>query len=339
MKLTIAIPSYNRAKRLEKTLFDLCAEINSSSKRADVAVYVSNNGSKDDTAEVIEHCGKLFFENGIPFSSRMSESNQGFDANVLACYEGCNTDYVWFLSDDDNIITGAINAIIQDINKYNPSVIFYNHDQKPYGIDNPYIKEYKYFDQIKAENIMALKKIITNPKLSALVIRKCESGLNVPNMNSWFAHVALALQCGFRVGGVLHSPVFTAFPDYDYKDNINYVPYIGNDLNTTIRVLLLSNNKMYLYKHLTLPYADPLCCSLNTLGTYYRGRYVLTLPLKRELWETVQREIKSGWFRRLRDWKSVKELLKFPISLAYWVGYTYITGKKLTKDRSVPSDR
>jgi hypothetical protein len=132
--------------------------------------------------------------------------------------------------------------------------------------------------------------------------------------------------------------VFTAAPDDNYKDNIDFVPYVGNYFDAPIRWVLLENNKMSLYKHLRLPYADPLCCSLNTLGTYYRGRHVLTLPLKRELWETVQREIKSGWLKRLRDWKSVKELIKFPISLAYSAGYTLITRKKLTKDRPVPSD-
>lgn len=338
MKLTIAIPSYNRATRLEKALRDLCAEINSSTNKTNVAVYVSNNGSKDHTAEVIAQCGKLFIENGIPFSSRTAESNQGFDANVLACYAGCTSEYVWFLSDDDNIIAGAVDATIRDINQYRPSVIFYNHDQKPYDRAQPYINEYKYFDQITADNIIALKKIIRWPKLSALVIKKCEAGFKVLNMNSWFAHVALALQCGLSVGGVLHSPVFTASPDDDYKDNINFVPYIANDLDTTIQWLLLENNKMFLYKQLELPYADPLCCSLNTLGTYYRGRHVLTLSLKRELWEAVQREMRSGWIKRLRDWKSVKELVKFPISLAYGAGYTLITRKKLTKDRQVPTD-
>jgi len=339
MKLTIAIPTYNRAKRLERALHELCTEINSACNKANVAVYVSNNGSKDNTAEVIAQCSKLFFESGIPFSSSTFIENQGFDANALACYSGSDSEYVWFLSDDDNIISGAIDATIQDINKYHPSVIYYNHDQTPYDRAQPYINEYKYLDKITNENIFALQKIIGWPKLSALVIKKCEAGLKVPNMKSSFAHVALALQCGLSVGGVLHSPIFTAYPDDDYKDNIDFVPYIGNNLDAIIRWVLLENNNMSLYGQLALPYADPLVSSLNTLGSYYRGRHVLTLPLKRELWATVQREIKTGWLKRLRDWKSVAELLKFPISLAYGVGYTILMGKKLTKDRSVPFDR
>lgn len=338
MKLTIAIPSYNRAKRLEKALLDLCAEINSSSNKTDVAVYVSNNGSMDDTAEVIAQCGKLFIENGIPFSSRTAASNQGFDANVLACYAGCNSEYVWFLSDDDNIIAGAVDVIINDMKKYSPAVAFYNFNQAPYDRVQPYIKVSEYFDRITAANIIALQKIIRWPKLTALVIKNCVAGLQVLDDKSGFAHVSLALQCGLSEGGILHSSVFVAAPDANYKDHIDFPPYITNNLDIPIKWALQANNKMSLYKQLAIPYVDPLATSLNTLGTYYRGRHVLTLPLKRELWEAVQREIRSGWIKRLRDWKSVKELVKFPISLAYGAGYTLITGKKLTKDRLVPSD-
>lgn len=338
MKLTIAIPTYNRSKRLEKALLDLFSEINSANNKADVAVYVSNNGSKDDTAEVIARCSKLFIGNDIAFVSSAAKSNQGFDANVLACYAGSNGEYVWFLSDDDNLISGAVDAIIMNIDQYRPSVIFYNHDQIPHDKTHPYIKKLEFFEKITIENIEALRKIVFWPKLTSLVIKRCSEGLKVPNQNSWFSHVTLALQCGLTEGGVLHSPVFTAHPDDDYMDHIDFVPHISNNLDASIRWVLQKNKKMSFYKQLALPYADPLIASLNTLGAYYRGRHVLTLPLKRELWKAVQREIRSGWFKRFRDLNSVKELVKFPISLAYSFGYTLITGSRLTKDRQVPSD-
>lgn len=338
MKLTIAIPTFNRDERLEKALLELCSEINSSTSKTDVAVYVSNNGSKDETLRVIARCRKLFIENGIPFDSNAFETNQGFDANVIACYVGSNSEYVWFLSDDDNIIAGVVDVIMHDIKKYHPSVIFYNHDQKPYDKAQPRIEEYEYFDQITSENIIALQKIISWPKLTSLVIKKCKAGLQVSNQDSGFAHVTLALQCGLTEGGVLHSPVFSACPDSDYKDNINFVPYMSNYLDTPIRWVLQTNNKMSLYSELAVPYDDPLIGTINTLGAYYRGKHILTLTVKRELWKTVQCEIGSGWLKRLMDWKSVKEIVKFPLSIIYGVWHTIITGKRLTKDRHVPSD-
>ncbi len=338
MKLTIAIPTYNRAKRLEKALFDLSSEINSASNKALIAVYVSNNGSKDNTSEVIERFSKRFNENGIPFSSREAAINQGFDANVLACYAGSQSEYVWFLSDDDNIITGAIDAIIQDINQYNPTVVYYNHDQKPYDKTQPYIQKIEYFDKVNKDNINALRKIVFWPKLTSLVIKRCKAGLNVPNKNCGFSHVTLALQCGLNGGMVLHSPVFTAHPDDDYTENIDFPPYIANNLDIGIRWVLEDNNKMHLYNDLAIGLTDPLISTLNTLGAYYRGRHVLTLPLKTELWETVFREIKGKWLKRIVDWKSIKELVKFPVSVAYGFVFTMITRKRITKIRQLLSD-
>ena len=119
MKLTIAIPTYNRAKRLRKALLDLCCEINSAIYKSNIAVFISNNGSEDNTSQVIAFGIKLFKENGIPVSANIFQSNQGFDANVLACYANSSGDYIWFLSDDDNIIPGAIDKIMVDIIKYN----------------------------------------------------------------------------------------------------------------------------------------------------------------------------------------------------------------------------
>lgn len=339
MKLTIAIPTYNRSKRLEKALLDLCSAINESSSKADIAVYVSNNGSKDDTDQVIVRCGELFIENGIPFYSRTAERNQGFDANVLACYAGCNSEYVWFLSDDDNIFAGAIDAIIVDIEQHHPTIIYYNFDQKPYDKTHHYIGSTEYFDEITDVNIIALQKIVRWPKLTSMVIKKCLAGLRVPNQDSGFAHLTLALQCGLAEGGVLHSSVFTAYPDDNFMDNIDYVPHIANNIDTALLWALRENDKMYLYEQLALPYADPLATSLNALGAYYRGLHVLTLPLKNELWEIVQREIKTVRLKRLRDWLLLKELVKFPISICYYIGYLIIRGNRPTKDRRVPSDK
>jgi glycosyltransferase involved in cell wall biosynthesis len=333
MKLTIAIPTYNRAKRLEKSLLDLCAEINRSYSKSHIEVFVRNNGSTDDTADVISRCGKLFHDNLIPFKTIDAKTNQGFDANVIACYAASNAEYVWFLSDDDNIISGAIDVIIRDIDKHHPSVIFYNHDQEPYDRNNPLIKIPEYFDEITHENFRSLQKIINFPKLTSLVIKICDAGKQVINHESGFAHLVLAFQCGLSLGGMLHSPVFTAFPDADYKDNINFVPYIGNKIKTPVQWALKFNKKMDLYEKLTMPNVDPFISSLNTLSAYYRGKHVLTLPLKLELWETVQREVKFNWFNRLRSWESVKEFFKFPISIAYSFLYALITGKKLQKDR------
>ena len=317
MKLTVAIPTYNRAKRLEKALIDLLIEVNSSINKKDVEVYISNNGSNDETEEIIQRNKKIYSESGVGLTYNFFEKNQGFDSNVLACYSGSLGQYIWFLSDDDNINRGAIDIIFSDIKNYDSSVIYYNFDQYPHNLSSPYIKDYQYFESITVDNLVAVQKIIHWPKLSALVIKNCDVALQTPNQNSGFAHVTLALLCSFTKGNVLHSPKFLAYPDEDYKDHIDYVPYIANNLDLGLRWVLISTNKMDLYKMLALPYSDPLISSLNVLGAYYRGKYKITRHLKKELWASVRGGVISGWYQRLVLRESLIELIKFPLSIVY----------------------
>ena len=139
--LTIAIPTYNRADRLERSLSDLLCQIIQSNCLQLVSVLISNNGSADTTDEVIDKYKNIFKKNKIYFHSFSFSENQGFDLNVLNCYENCNSEYIWFLSDDDNVIDGAIDSIINDLQRHAPSVLYYNFEQEPYNIDNPYIKD------------------------------------------------------------------------------------------------------------------------------------------------------------------------------------------------------
>jgi len=336
MKLTIAIPTYNRSKRLEKALLDLCDKICSSRRKTDVSVYVCDNGSKDSTRDVIDSCKKIFSQKMIPYTSAFAKDNLGFDANVLACYSGSESDYVWFLSDDDNIYSNSIDTILDDIDAYKPSVIYYNHNQKPYDKNSPYVVRTEYFDNVYGMNLVALSKIIKWPKLTSIVVKKCPAGLRVPNLETWFAHLILSIQCGLVEGGVVHSAFFNAYPDADYMDNIDFVPHVANNIDKALRWVLAENGQMLLYDQLALPYADPLTASLNTLGAYYRGRYVLTIPLRNQLWNIVKDELKKSDRRSVFNRKLLVEVVKFSISLSYFAIYSVIRGKGPTKDRQVP---
>jgi glycosyltransferase involved in cell wall biosynthesis len=338
MLLTIAIPTYNRANRLDKCLSDLFFELNKSVWKYTINVLVSNNGSLDNTFEVIAKHHLLFSTAGIQFSSISSLANQGFDSNVLSCYRESNSEYVWFLSDDDNIKTQVINIIINDIINFRPSLIYYNHDQYPYTLENPYINEKKFYDINSPNSILLLQKIIKWPKLSSYVVKKIHSAIQLIALNSGFHHIALALECALSEGKILLSPVFNANPDIDYLENIDFPPYIGNGLNLVILNALKMHNKIAIFHELAIEITDPLISSLNTLGAYYRGKHVLTLSLKGELWGTVEQHLKLDLINRILDLQLIKELLKFIISLCYNFLFSVFTGKKISKIRSSPSD-
>ncbi len=328
MKLSIVIPTFNRASRLERSLTDLLRLIIESRNKNQVSVFISNNGSSDDTEFVIAKNGILFQMNGIPFKSRKFNQNQGFDANVLACYVESEAEYVWFLSDDDNVMAGSIDSIISDIDEYKPSIIFHNHDQKPYDSSNPYISRSEFFEELIFENLSSLKKIINWPKMTSLVIKKTPAGLQVQDIKSSFVHVTLAIVCGVTEGRVLHSSKFTAYPDSDYLDNIDFPPYIGNSMNIAILQALQLVEKIYWYDFLAAKYCDPLSSSLNTLGAFYRGKFALTPALRDELLDTVGSELKSLKFNRILDMNLYQEFLKFAVSISYSVFHTIFTGRK-----------
>jgi abequosyltransferase len=121
--LTIAIPTYNRADCLALSLKRIFEEITNLDGHLSnlVKVYVSNNASTDDTSDVLlkyKHINNQFFEvvNNI--------ENMGADWNVLQCYKSANTPYVWILGDDDVILAGGLQLVLDLLYDNSPDVIY-----------------------------------------------------------------------------------------------------------------------------------------------------------------------------------------------------------------------
>jgi len=333
--LTIAIPTFNRANRLEKSLNNLAALILASGCREFLSVLVCNNGSTDATTEVIARYREIFDGINVVFIQYASHSNLGFDANVLACYNCSESKYVWFLSDDDNVVNGAIETIVKDILEYKPNVLYYNFDQYPYTKDNLYISETAFYDCFEVGSMQSVKKIIDWPKLTSIVVQKKHIGEISKNHSLGFMHVALALGIGLTYGRIFHSSCVIARPDDDYMDHIDFPPYIVNNLNCTVKIVLTEAGQLDICSQLTVRAVDPLSSSLCTLGSFYRGKYVLTKALKAELQMTIKRELKS--FRT--EERHILEFLvcasKFGFSYLYYIVRFMLTGKRVTQLRAV----
>lgn len=116
MKLTIAIPTYNRASSLEK-----CLKYIFNQDVSDCEVIVSDNCSIDNTEKVVrriinKHQNLKYYRNS---------KNLGVDRNFLNCYAKASGEYVLLLGDDDFLLPGSISSIMKLIEE-NPVILHLN---------------------------------------------------------------------------------------------------------------------------------------------------------------------------------------------------------------------
>jgi len=109
-RLTIAIPTYNRAKQLDG---QLNWAVNAIADRWDeIELLVSDNASPDETPQV---CQKWQAQiNGRMRIFRQTE-NIGLIRNCLFCIQEARGDFIWTMSDDDIVLEGTLDWVLSKI--------------------------------------------------------------------------------------------------------------------------------------------------------------------------------------------------------------------------------
>jgi len=110
MKLSICIPTHNRARFIGETLQSIVSQANDR-----VEIVVSDNASEDNTEEIVRSYQKIFPR--LVYSR--NETNIGADKNYLRSIELGKGDYCWFMGSDDIIEPGGIKRALEilDTNK------------------------------------------------------------------------------------------------------------------------------------------------------------------------------------------------------------------------------
>lgn len=117
-KLSIGIPTYNRAKELIETLNSVIVSL-----PHDVEIIISVNGSCDNTLDLL-----LDYQTTYPFIRVCGfKTNQGIDKNIVNLLEHAKGDFVFFLSDDDLVLPETVSKILKTIDLFNPDIIYLNH--------------------------------------------------------------------------------------------------------------------------------------------------------------------------------------------------------------------
>ena len=107
--LSICIPTYNGAQRLESTLFAVAPQV--AALNDEVELIISDNCSTDNTREIVERAREWG-----PIRYHRNEQNVGQARNVLLMtHELAQGEFAWVLGDDDVVRPGAVQRVIQVI--------------------------------------------------------------------------------------------------------------------------------------------------------------------------------------------------------------------------------
>ncbi len=121
MLLTVVIPTYNRNQPLLATLERLLPQLEREAAR--VRLLVIDNASPTPAEETLAPLLARFPEAQVEV--RRNRANIGANANILRCFELCETPYLWTLGDDDQVKPDALDTIFAHIEAY-PDCVFFN---------------------------------------------------------------------------------------------------------------------------------------------------------------------------------------------------------------------
>lgn len=129
--LTIAIPTWNRAEYLRLNLDQLQAELAQVSYA--VELLISDNCSTDETAGTVAD----FIAKKLPIRYIRNPENIGSDHNIAQCFNEAAGRYVLILGDDDLLVDGALNTLLEVLARNDYGVVFL----RPYGYEQDFRAE------------------------------------------------------------------------------------------------------------------------------------------------------------------------------------------------------
>lgn len=157
--VTIAIPTYNRPACLERQLARLADQIGSEEKR--VEILVCDNASQQDLQGLMAGFRPRFWK----LTYHRNPTNLGFFGNIFRAYELATGRYVWYVSDDDEILEGAVMTVCELLQREDHTVLTLSCDSGDGATPQP--RDYHSLDATGA-----LAALETTIFISTLVLRK-----------------------------------------------------------------------------------------------------------------------------------------------------------------------
>lgn len=118
--LTIAVPTYNRAPSLRRSLTALICQIDGIPRGWErIELLVSDNCSTDDTPAVIAS-----FTQTSPLKAARNAENLGMDGNFIALFQRASGRHFWIFSDDDLLVDNALKKILVLLEQESPDLVY-----------------------------------------------------------------------------------------------------------------------------------------------------------------------------------------------------------------------
>lgn len=128
MLLTIAIPTYNRNEILARNLRPLLDQLACPELGTKCCLRIFDNASPIPVSETLAPLLREFPE--VQCETVRNVANIGANANILRCFETCETPYLWVLGDDDTPLLDALSTIFGLIERFPDCVFFSYSDEK-----------------------------------------------------------------------------------------------------------------------------------------------------------------------------------------------------------------
>ena len=133
-KLSICIPTFNRAKLLKRCLDSIIVSLKDHNW---VEICVSDNSSPDNTVKIIES-----YQSKLPIIFSSNNRNLGVAQNVLEVTKLAKGDFIWLVGDDDYLLPDALDRLYIIMNDpANQDIkFFYNNALKAANLDEEVTK-------------------------------------------------------------------------------------------------------------------------------------------------------------------------------------------------------
>jgi glycosyltransferase involved in cell wall biosynthesis len=165
-KITIGIPTYNRAIKLNRSLTLLSQFYKKEIQAGILEILVVDNCSTDETKKILEK-----FNSQIKnFQFFIQDCNIGYDLNVLTVYKKSQSQYIWLFADDDIPYKNALNEILFALDNRNVDILLFSFAQPKHSVFKAFNFESKVHYIYEPKEIISL--VLKYPKISIYILKK-----------------------------------------------------------------------------------------------------------------------------------------------------------------------